>query len=267
VQKINSLDLSVFGLLGLFKKVNKAISKNKLSENRHKHNTTSYGLFELGKDDVDIVLLENYQCNSKNELRARERYWIECTSNCVNKNISTRTIKKWQDDNKKMIVEKTKKYYDENIDKIKAYRAANKDTMHRYMQDHYKVNKVTIQKYQQNGINKIKKVSKKIVKKRCKENKDAIAQREHQYYPQNFETINDKQKEKYQCDTCNSNVRKGDKSETSQVTKTHNINTWNSKSIPARKFLRLENFGWIVASPQRKKHTSLKWLAMMVSLR
>lgn len=36
---------------------------------------TSFQLFQLG--DVDIILIENYPCGDKNELHARERYWIE----------------------------------------------------------------------------------------------------------------------------------------------------------------------------------------------
>ena len=41
-------------------------------------------------DDCQIILLENFPCNDKHELEARERYWIENTP-CVNKHIPTRT--------------------------------------------------------------------------------------------------------------------------------------------------------------------------------
>jgi hypothetical protein len=37
--------------------------------------------------------LEKYPCKSKGELEARERYWLEDTENCVNKQIPTRTQK------------------------------------------------------------------------------------------------------------------------------------------------------------------------------
>jgi len=39
----------------------------------------------LGTNDYDIILIEQYPCNNKEELHARERYWIEITKNCVNK--------------------------------------------------------------------------------------------------------------------------------------------------------------------------------------
>jgi len=42
--------------------------------------------FEILKyDDVKIILIESYSCNSKDELRAREQYWIEQNKDiCVN---------------------------------------------------------------------------------------------------------------------------------------------------------------------------------------
>ncbi len=48
-----------------------------------KYNMSVHALFEDSPDDVDIVLMENVDCNSKEELHTRERYWIENT-NCVN---------------------------------------------------------------------------------------------------------------------------------------------------------------------------------------
>lgn len=50
--------------------------------------------FKLFDEDakVEICLLENYPCVSKEELYSRERYWIENIENgCVNINIPTRT--------------------------------------------------------------------------------------------------------------------------------------------------------------------------------
>jgi hypothetical protein len=35
----------------------------------------SFELIELG--DVEIILLESYPCNSKDELTSRERYWYD----------------------------------------------------------------------------------------------------------------------------------------------------------------------------------------------
>ena len=73
---VNSVDDKIYvgstcGNLRLRKSRHK--SKSKLEPNRHiyKH------LNEIGWDNIDIILIELYQCNSKDELHARERHWID----------------------------------------------------------------------------------------------------------------------------------------------------------------------------------------------
>ena len=58
---------------------------------------TSKLLFESGLV-VTAELVEHYPCNSKEELEARERYWIEHFP-CVNKVIPGRTAKEYYRDN------------------------------------------------------------------------------------------------------------------------------------------------------------------------
>ena len=53
-------------------------------------NISSYIILEL--DDYDIVLLENYPCNSKDELHVRERYYSQLLP-CVNNNKNQGLIK------------------------------------------------------------------------------------------------------------------------------------------------------------------------------
>jgi|LakMenEpi03Aug12_release.lakeMendotaPanAssembly.Ray.scaffolds.fasta_scaffold1036812_2 hypothetical protein len=65
--------------------------------------TTSFEILKLG--DTDIILLENCPCNSKEELHKRERYFIENTPNCVNKNIPTRKQKEYYETNLGKVVE------------------------------------------------------------------------------------------------------------------------------------------------------------------
>jgi hypothetical protein len=44
-------------------------------------------VFEVMKSgDYSFTVVEDYPCNSADELRIRERYWIENTPNCVNIN-------------------------------------------------------------------------------------------------------------------------------------------------------------------------------------
>ena len=57
-------------------------------------------LFSLDSyDNIDIILVEAFPCNNKNELESRERYYIE-NNICLNKNIPTRTMKEWKINNK-----------------------------------------------------------------------------------------------------------------------------------------------------------------------
>jgi hypothetical protein len=56
-------------------------------------------------DDADIVLIENYPCNSKDELHKRERYYIENTANCVNRFIPTRTSKQYYEQFRERILD------------------------------------------------------------------------------------------------------------------------------------------------------------------
>jgi len=68
----------------------------------HQHCSTSAKQFF--NVNHKIILLENYACNSKEELESRERYYIELNKDiCVNKMIPTRTKKEYYQDNKELI--------------------------------------------------------------------------------------------------------------------------------------------------------------------
>ena len=71
---------------------------------------SSYNLFDTyGADNCEIVLLETCPCNNKDELKLKERFYIESLS-CVNKNIPSRTreesVKAYYESNKDVINEK-----------------------------------------------------------------------------------------------------------------------------------------------------------------
>lgn len=52
----------------------------------------------LKNNDYNIILIENYSCTDKEELLARERYFIENTK-CINTNIPGRKSNEWQKEN------------------------------------------------------------------------------------------------------------------------------------------------------------------------
>ena len=80
---------------------------------------TSFKILENG--DYDIILLENFNCNDKNEQKARERFYIE-SIDCVNKQHPGRTKKEWYEINRERHLEKFKQYNEDNKEVIKDYK-------------------------------------------------------------------------------------------------------------------------------------------------
>jgi hypothetical protein len=89
--------------------------------------------FEVLSDPNCVIeLVESFSCNSLDELRKREGYWIRETD-CVNKLIAGRTVKEYYIDNKDVIA----KYYIDNKERIKAYYQANRDTILERQKQYY----------------------------------------------------------------------------------------------------------------------------------
>ena len=91
---------------------------------------TSYEILKL--ENYSIILIENYPCNNKDELQARERHYIELNKNIiVNKVIPLRTPKEYRQDYKEYYQEYSKKYNKEyhqnNKDKIKEQQQQYRD--------------------------------------------------------------------------------------------------------------------------------------------
>jgi hypothetical protein len=81
---------------------------------------TSFEVLKGG--NYAIFLVELAPCNTKMELRQRERYYIE-NNECVNKNIPTRTKVEWYLANRTQILEYHVKYNLENKEKVRVYKA------------------------------------------------------------------------------------------------------------------------------------------------
>ena len=95
--------------------------------------------------DYNIILVEEYPCESKYELEKRERFYIE-TNDCINKQYPTRTKKEYEklyrEANKEKFKEYQKQYqkqyYEENKEKIKEHYQANKEKLKEYQKKRYK---------------------------------------------------------------------------------------------------------------------------------
>lgn len=151
---------------------------NRLSKHKYEYNQylndktrcylTSFEIFT--NDNYQIVLVENYPCENKDDLFKRERFHIE-NNDCVNRNIPGRTDKEYYIDNKEHLKEKSKNYYHDNKEvigeKVKVYYENNKKDILDYHKEYYKLNKEEMGEKQ---------------KIRNEKNKENIKLKKHEYY-------------------------------------------------------------------------------------
>ena len=148
----------------------------------------------VGWDNVKIVLIENYQCNNKEELFQRERYWIDQLKPTLNK------IRPVIDDNEKR----------EQIRKDTAkYRIKHRDKIHERKQKYYETKKDVILESQREYRN----ANKERINERRKElrelNKDIYNGKKQAYYHQNKDRLNEARKQTVICE-CGVEHRKCD---------------------------------------------------------
>ena len=115
----------------------------KYFKNNNKSYCSSYEILKF--DDCYIELLENFSCESKDELLKREGEMIRLNIDVVvNKRIAGRTDKEWRIDNK----EKIKEYYETNKEQLKQYRLENKESQKQYQKQYRLENKESQKQYQ-----------------------------------------------------------------------------------------------------------------------
>lgn len=104
--------------------------------NKNNNGTSSFEILQF--DDAYIELLENFKCESREELNKREGELIrQYKDQCVNKNIAGRTQKERDDVNK---------------DQKKQYRENNKEHFEEYRKQYYEKNKDIILEKQKEKI-------------------------------------------------------------------------------------------------------------------
>jgi hypothetical protein len=102
---------------------------------------TSFEVISLG--NYEITLLELCPCNSRDELNARERYWVE-TLKCVNRCIPGRTQKEYKEVHKEFVSNLTKTWQQENQDHLKQYRQDHRKEHNEYSKSYYYRNREKI---------------------------------------------------------------------------------------------------------------------------
>ncbi len=119
----------------------------------------------LKYDDAEIILIEKYSCNCKDELSAREQYYIDKFRadgfNVVNKNrafgLDENRMKnnaiEYYEKNKEILKQNRKNYRQNNKEKVKQidkkYRDNNKELLLQKNKEWFNNNKLKQQKYQQ----------------------------------------------------------------------------------------------------------------------
>jgi len=221
--------------------------KYKLYLDEKHHFVTSFKILELG--DAYIELLEEINCENKNQLERREGELIrEHKNNCVNRCIAGRTKKEYaidnndkikkqkkqnyidnkesiskkhkqyQIDNKELISKRSKQYYNDNKDKIlekvKQYNNDNKEHKKEYDKQRRIDNKDKIKQYNNDNKDKIKQQSKQY----RIDNKELISDKKQQYYIDNIESTKAQKTQPYNC-LCGSTIQLNEKARHNKTAK------------------------------------------------
>jgi hypothetical protein len=144
-----------FNLPGLpyYGSTTQTLSKRK---GKHVSDFKKYGLdgggctsrIVMAAGDYDIIWVEDFPCERKDQLKARERYYIE-NNVCVNKNIPGRTRAEWEEANPMY----QKEYYQKNTEKckgsVKKWNEANPAYQKEYMKEWRQANPTYAKEWQQ----------------------------------------------------------------------------------------------------------------------
>lgn len=158
--------------LPLYKRLHGHKNNYKKYQNGKSNFVTSYNI--LDHEDHKIILVEEYPCDNKYQLQAREAYYIR-TRECVNKVMPNRTRKEYREDNKDKIQANNKEWRLENSDKIKedkkVYYENHKEQISDKFKQYYEDNKQELIKknkqYWENNEDKIKEHRKQKVECEC----------------------------------------------------------------------------------------------------
>ena len=184
-------------------------SKYKLFNNGAGNYISVFKIIDCG--NVYIELLEDYPCDNKNQLHAREGHWIR-KLDCVNMCIPNRTRKEWVTDtgyndklkdyhkqwyqtNRERCMHVNKQYNESNKDKIKERRHIYNEQNKEKRKQYYNVNKEMITRKAKQYYNNNREKKREYGKIYYENNKE----KRIQYYHDNKEKFEIIRKQKYTC--------------------------------------------------------------------
>lgn len=141
------------------------------NENNDKYNFPVYQFIRAngGFNNWDMIILEEYPCESKVQLQMKEREWIERLRPILNRQIPTRTRQEYYEECK----EKYKQYYEEHREERIQYYEEHKEEFKEQQTLYYEKKKDEIREqqtqYYEKNKDKIKemKAKKKLYNKQC----------------------------------------------------------------------------------------------------
>ena len=129
--------------------------------------TSSTHLFEeFGIENCKIELIENYPCQSIEELHRREGFYIQ-SIDCINRCIAGRTHKEWTEQNYERVRAIKSRYYQNNIEQCKEratqHRLDNLEHSKQVKREYQEKNRETLkqkhkEKYEKTKMNEAKKL-------------------------------------------------------------------------------------------------------------
>jgi DNA repair exonuclease SbcCD ATPase subunit len=157
-----------------------------------------------GFDNWSMVVIEEHHCDNKNQLEIRERYYIETLQSTLNKNIPTRTLKEYVEQNKEKISEYQKQYYEQNKEEIseykKQYYEQNKEEISEYNKQYKEEHEEEISEYKKQYYEQNKEELLKYQQQYREQNKEEKSEYNKQYYEQNKEKIKEMNNQKINCE-------------------------------------------------------------------
>jgi len=178
---------------------NKRKSAHKCVCNNVKNKCHNLNVYQFIRDhgggwqNWDMIVVESFPCESKNELHTRERYWLESLNATLNKRIPTRSGKEWSEDN----AEKLKKYRQTNCER-------HKETLRIWNEKNVEKIKEDKRIYQKKHSEKLKEYQRIY----NKNNYESLNKKRREYQQNNSESISERRKEKIPCPHCDKMLRR-----------------------------------------------------------
>ena len=177
---------------------------NSNNESSNKYNCNVYQFIRSngGFENWNIIQLERFEFNTKYELHARERHYIELLKANLNKHVPTRTYTEYYDDNKEKVKDRNKEYYDANKENIKKSTKKWYEENKEKMKENYKrwsaENKIELKEYYKEYYNENREILKEKNKEYNEKHKEKLKEYKKKYREENKEKIKEYNKKKYE---------------------------------------------------------------------